>query len=110
MLDIFNLRLPCSLVSLTGTAPGLRSSGNGEEINLFARGFQYAGAQSVLMPLWTSNDASTASLLETFYKIADSEPDKGFALQQTVIEIRDRFPSPYHWAPYILRGPTGRLS
>lgn len=110
VLDTFNLRLPCSLIGLAGTAPGLRSAGNGEEINLLARSFEYAGAQSVLMPLWTSDDESTARLMETFYKIANSEADKGFALQQAIIKTRDEFPSPFHWAPYILRGSTGRPS
>ena len=109
VLDIFNLQLPCSLISLSGTGPGLRTSGKGEEINLFARGLLYAGAQSVLMPLWNVEGEPKAKFMETFYRIADREPDKALALQKATLEIRDQFPSPYHWAPYILRGATGHF-
>ena len=108
VLDLYNLRLPCSLIGLTGTGPGLHASGNGAEINILARGLEYAGAQSVLMPLWNVEGNSTAALLESFYKRADSEPDKALAFQQALGNVRDEFPLPYYWAPFILRGATGR--
>ena len=107
ILDSFNLRLPCSLISLIGTAPGLHSSGNGEEINLLARGFEYAGAKSVLMPLWASDDTAIATLLEAFYRIAHLQPDRGIALQQAAVSVREKFPCAYYWASYVLRGSAG---
>jgi CHAT domain-containing protein len=108
ILDVYNLRLPCSLLGLTGTGPGLHSSGSGAETNILARGFEYAGARSVLMPLWNVEGDSTAAFLGSFYQTADSESDKALAFQKAMADVRHEFPLPYYWASFILRGATGR--
>ncbi len=72
------------------------------------RGFEYAGARTVLLPLWNVEGQSTIQFAEAFYRIADSEPDKALAFQKAVGEIRVQFPLPYYWAGFVMRGQTGR--
>jgi CHAT domain-containing protein len=107
-LDTFHLRLPCRLMVLNGTGAGLRSSGNGEEVHVLARGLEYAGAKALLMPLWSSSDEASRSLLEGFYQRANSEPDAPMALQAAMAEVRAKYPHPFEWAPFILRGYAPR--
>jgi hypothetical protein len=108
ILDSYNLHLPYKLVGLSGTGPGLRSSGNGAEIKVLARGLQYAGAHTVLMPLWNVEGESTAFFLELFYELLIPELDNALALQKAITEVRKGYPHPYYWASFILRGAPGR--
>lgn len=108
ILDTYHLRLPCSLIGLTGTGPGLRPSGNGEEIHVLARGLEYAGAQTLLMPLWDVAGTSIDRFFTEFYTRAEFDADKPAAFQESVARVREEFPNPYYWSPYILRGKTGR--
>jgi tetratricopeptide (TPR) repeat protein len=108
ILDTYNLRLPCSLVGLSGTGADIDPAGNGNEIHALAQGLEYAGAQTVLMPLWNVPGEPLVQFLEHFYRSVSCEPDKALAFQQTVAAIRKRFRHPYYWASFILRGTTGR--
>ena len=108
ILDIYHLRLPCSLFGLTGTGPGLRPSGNGEEVHVLARGLEYAGAETLLMPLWNVSGNPPEQFLKEFYTRAESESDKPLVFQEAIAQVRKQFPNPYYWSSYILRGKTGR--
>jgi CHAT domain-containing protein len=108
LLDTYHLRLSCSLIGLTGTGPGIDPAGNGNEIHAFAQGLEYAGAQTVLMPLWNVTGGPQVEFLENFYRTVSYEKDKALAFQQTVAAVREKFSHPYHWASFILRGGTGR--
>jgi CHAT domain-containing protein/Tfp pilus assembly protein PilF len=110
ILDTYHLRLPCSLIGLAGTGPGLRPSGNGEEIHVLARGLEYAGAQTLLMPLWNVSGNPIECFLREFYTRSEFEADKPLVFQESVGRVREQFPNPYHWSSYILRGKSGRSS
>jgi CHAT domain-containing protein len=108
ILDSFHMRLPCQLMGLTGTGAGLRASGNGEEINVLARGLEYAGAKSLLMPLWNIQAEPLGIFLNSFYRRAASDPDKAKAIQDAMADVRLKHPHPFEWASFILRGYTSR--
>jgi len=83
-------------------------TGNEIEVSALAGGIEYAGAKTILMPLWQTSGQPLRLFMEVFYKMASSEPDKPLAFQKTMAEVRNRFPHPYYWAPLILRGKTSR--
>ncbi|MBI3670670.1 MAG: CHAT domain-containing protein [Acidobacteria bacterium] len=104
LFDLYHLRLPCELVTLSGCGPGLTSAGNGEELSGLVRGLLYAGAESVLNSLWNVPEASTVEFLGIFYRYLKGEPNKAVAHQQAMLELRQTYPNPYHWAPFVLNG------
>jgi len=106
ILDTYALQLPCSLVGLSGTGPGIDSAGRGSEIHALAQGLDYAGAQTLLMPLWNITGEPLRQFLESFYRGISSNEDRAFAFQQAVARTREKFPHPYHWASFVLRGSS----
>jgi tetratricopeptide (TPR) repeat protein len=108
ILDTYNLRLPCSLMGLSGSGPGIDATGDGNEIHALAQGLEYAGAQTLLMPLWNITGEPLVEFLRSCYTRLSSESDKALAFQQAVAAIREEFCHPYYWAPFVLRGRTGR--
>ena len=68
------------------------------------RGLLYAGAQGVLLTLWDVNDQSTAEFMKLFYQHMQHDPDKAKAAQYAMKEIREAYPHPFYWAPFVLVG------
>ena len=108
ILDTYHLRLPCCLIGLTGTGPGINSAGNGSEMHALAQGLEYAGAQTVLMPLWNITGEPLHRFIEDFYSRVSCAGDKALGFQQAIAAVREKFPHPYYWACFLLRGATGR--
>jgi CHAT domain-containing protein len=104
LYDLYQLKLEAELVTLSGCATGLNVVAPGDELLGLIRGFLYAGAQSLLLTLWDVNDRSTAELMTLFYRTLTDGADKASALQSAMQELRERYPHPYHWAPFTLIG------
>jgi CHAT domain-containing protein len=58
------------LVVLSACDTGAGEAQNGEGVIGLRRGFAEAGAQNLLMTLWTAADAETAELMQAFYREA----------------------------------------
>ncbi|MFW6098214.1 MAG: CHAT domain-containing protein, partial [Chloroflexota bacterium] len=113
-LDIFNLRLQASLVTLSACQTGRNVVAGGDELLGLMRAFLYAGAASLVLSLWTVEDRSTAQLMETFYQNLLQGKEKAEALRAAQSEfIADAGNGPrshlYYWAPFFLVGDMGRL-
>ena len=117
-LDIFNLRLNASLVTLSACQTGRSAVGGGDELLGLMRALLYAGAASLALTLWTVEDRSTAALMERFYRSLARGERKGNALRQAqlaFIQPEDNDPAaaayahPYFWAPFFLVGDAGPL-
>lgn len=66
------------------------------------RGFKQAGVESLLVSLWSVNDRSTSLLMSEFYRYwLEGKPVRE-ALEQAVREVREQYPQPYYWAPFVL--------
>ena len=104
LYDIFNLQLGAELTVLSACETGMSAVWEGDELLGLARGFFYAGTPSLLVSLWTVNDRSTAQLMRRFYEALQSCSTKTHALQQAMIAVKEDFPHPYYWAPFILMG------
>lgn len=106
-LDIFNLRLQASLVTLSACQTGRSVVGGGDELLGLMRAFLAAGAASLVASFWEVEDESTAELMRLFYKQLACGKTKTAALRQAQLNGLDRHP--YFWAPFFLVGDTGRL-
>ncbi|MCP4519390.1 MAG: CHAT domain-containing protein, partial [Delftia sp.] len=76
-LDIFNLPLKASLVTLSACQTGRNVVGGGDELLGLMRAFLCAGAASLLLSLWAVEDRSTAQFMETFYTKLTAGQSKG---------------------------------
>ena len=111
-LDIFNLRLNASLVTLSACQTGRNVIKGGDEIMGLTRAFLYAGAQSLLLSLWRVADQSTLQWMQHFYRQLKEHATKGEALKATqahFIHHQSAYQHPYFWAPFFLVGDSGTL-
>ena len=104
LYDLYNLRLPAELVTLSGCATGLNAIAPGDELLGLVRVLLYAGAQSLLLSLWDVHDESTAEFMKLFYRSLMDHGDKAMALQAAMKELREHYPHPYYWAPFVIIG------
>ncbi len=104
LYDLYHLKLPAELITLSGCSTGLNVIAAGDELIGLVRGLLSAGARSLLLTLWDVNDSSTAEFMKAFYSRLFARPDRALALQEAMVEVRQRYPHPYYWAPFILVG------
>jgi len=101
--EIFGLRLPGSLVVLSGCETGMGKVASGDELIGLTRAFMYAGAPQLVATLWEVEDEATALLMEEFYKGMPAKP-AAEALRQAQMSIRSRYPHPFYWASFTTFG------
>ncbi len=102
--DICSLRIPSSLVTLSGCSTGVNQVYAGDEMHGLVRGFLTAGASALVVSLWPVSDTATANLMSSFYKhLTDGLPPRS-ALRQAALEVKKDYAHPYYWAPFIFIG------
>ena len=119
-MDVFNLRLKASLVTLSACQTGRNVISGGDELLGLMRAFLSAGAASVALTLWAVEDHSTARLLESFYRKMTVGHSKGDALRNAQLQFlrqpselwgkqSEYYTHPFFWAPFFLVGDAGPL-
>jgi CHAT domain-containing protein len=104
LFDLYQLHLPSELVTLSGCGTGLNVVVGGDEQMGLKRGLLYAGARGLLLTLWDVHDASTAEFMKLFYERLEGSANKAEALRAAMAEIRESYPHPFYWAPFVLVG------
>ena len=104
LYDIYHLQLPAELIVLSGCATGLNVVTPGDELMGLVRGLLQAGAHSLVLSLWDVHDESTKDFMIAFYSRLGQGQTKAQAMQAAMVELRERYPHPYHWAPFSLIG------
>ncbi len=104
LFDLYQLRLPVELITLSGCSTGLNVVSAGDELIGLARGLMHAGAQSLILSLWDVHDKSTAKFMTVFYRLLEEGRNKPAALRGAMLALRSSYPHPYQWAPFILVG------
>jgi CHAT domain-containing protein len=108
MHEIYNLRLSADLVVLSACQTGVGKDVKGEGLIALTRGFMYAGTRRVVASLWKVDDASTAALMQNFYRCLLQEGrSPADALRQAQLKImgqNKRWSSPYYWAAFTVQG------
>lgn len=105
--DLSKLDLNADLVVLSSCESGIGRDNPDEGFASLARGFFFAGAQSVIVSLWEVEDSSTAELMALFYRGLFQEglpPAAALQKAQLAIWSNPRWASPYFWAGFVLEG------
>jgi CHAT domain-containing protein len=104
LYDLYQMRLPSKLVTLSGCATGMNFVSAGDELLGLQRGLFCAGASSLLLSLWDVHDETTAKLMEAFYATYIDSQDLAGSLQTAMKRLREENPHPYFWASFALVG------
>ncbi len=102
------------LVVLSACETGLGKLEKGEGVMSLARGFAYAGANSLVASLWKVNERSTATLFAHFYQYLGEGKTKSEALRLAKLSTlenaeSDIRQSPYYWAGFVFMGNDGEM-
>jgi CHAT domain-containing protein len=103
--EIFRMSIESSLVVLSACETALGKISSGDELISINRAFLYAGASSVVSTLWKVSDESTYLFMDDFYKNMKSQ-SLGEALRTSQLNLRNKYPHPFFWSPFILSGAT----
>ena len=76
----------------------------GERVANFARTFQHAGAQSVVVSLWEVASDEAMEYMPRFYGYLKDGKSRLEALQLARRVIKAKYPQPFFWAVVILHG------
>jgi CHAT domain-containing protein/Tfp pilus assembly protein PilF len=105
--EIYNLRLNADLVVLSACQTGLGKDVRGEGLVGLARGFMYAGAQSVAASMWKVDDVATRDFMKIFYnQMFKSRLRPAAALRAAQLEMLNttQWRAPYYWAAFVVQG------
>jgi CHAT domain-containing protein len=104
LYDLYQMRIPARLVTLSGCATGMNVVAEGDELLGLQRGLFCAGASTLLLSLWDVHDETTAELMSSFYSHFTHSNDMAGSLRIAMQAIRAKHPHPYYWAPFVLTG------
>ncbi|MDB4974048.1 MAG: hypothetical protein JWN48_2389 [Myxococcaceae bacterium] len=71
--------------------------------------FFTAGAESLVVSLWSVDDQATSELMQTFYSELARGQSRQEALSLASAAVRKKNKDPYVWAPFVLLGATTPL-
>jgi len=102
--ETYDLELSCKLVVLSACETGVSAIAPGDELIGLARGFFSAGAPSLLVSLWTVDDAATEMFMVAFYTRLRSGVTPATALREAQCALLHLYPHPFFWSPFVLLG------
>ena len=106
--DVYNLRMPVEMVSLSACETALGKFIRGEGLVGLTRGFMYAGAPRVMASLWKVEEEATAELMKTFYEgvLGKQQLRPAAALREAQIEMwrRPNRRAPFYWSAFVMQG------
>lgn len=103
--EAMNLNLDqTELVVLSACETGLGEMEAGEGVYGLQRSFLVAGAKSVIMSLFKVSDDVTQQLMVRFYQKWLDTGDKRQAFTDAKKEIRNEYPDPIYWGPFVMIG------
>ena len=112
--ELYNMQLHSQLVVLSACSTGAGNFSSGEGVMSLARGFRYAGVQSVVMTLWPVEDNSSSELMTLFYFYLAKKIPKDEALRSAKLDFLKKADPlkahPYFWAGYVDIGNTSPVS
>ena len=101
LFELYGLDLTCELAWLSACDTSVGPILAGEGAFALSRGFLVAGARDVVASLWPLRDESAAALASAFFA---GSGDPAVRLRAAKLTLRERWPEPHHWAPFVLLG------
>lgn len=113
--DLYNYDLNADLVVLSACETGIGKLQKGAGMLSLARGFNYAGASSLVTTQWKIDDESSSILMEVFYHNLAKGQAKNIALQNAKLDYLKTTDDvmlrhPYYWAGFVLTGNTSAVT
>ena len=102
--DAYDLRLRCSLVTLSACETGINAVTPGDELLGLVRGFLAAGAPALLVSLWPVDDATTVQFMQHFYTAWLGGATLAGAHRAAQCALLAQSPHPFYWSPFVLFG------
>ena len=102
--DICETQIDAELVVLSACGTGLNKVFAGDEILGLARGFLTAGAASLVVSLWTVNDAAASRLMQDLYFEMQRGHAPAASLRQAQLNSIAKNEHPYLWSPFVFIG------
>ncbi|MGB9616156.1 MAG: tetratricopeptide repeat protein [Desulfomonilaceae bacterium] len=103
--EVMGLKMNADVVALTACQTGLGKELAGEGVMSMGRAFQFVGARTVLMSLWSVAEQSSVTLVEEFFRQLKDGKGKLQALESARNRIRrEGYDHPFFWAAFVLVG------
>ncbi|WP_299767091.1 CHAT domain-containing tetratricopeptide repeat protein [uncultured Dokdonia sp.] len=106
--ELYTYQNNAELIVLSACNTTIGDIAPGEGVMSLARGFFYAGANTVVSSLWETNDKATSKVMTSFYTYLKEGNSKSDALYKAKLDYISSSnlsnQSPYYWAPFILIG------
>jgi tetratricopeptide (TPR) repeat protein len=102
--DVLRLDLDGAIVTLSACESARNQVLAGDELIGLARGFLGAGASTLVASLWLVRDETTAWMMEDWYARLHDGANRTAALREAQLALKERYPHPYYWAPFVLMG------
>ena len=102
--EMFGLSLDkTSMVVFSACETGKVEATNSNEVLGMIRALLYAGANTLVLSYWKVDSASTALWMETFHRVAQTNPPAE-AARQALLAVKNRpeFAHPYFWSAFML--------
>lgn len=103
--ELFELDLANDLIMLNSCESGSGTYLQGSGIMGISRALRYAGANSLVLNLWSVNDMMASEFAVQFYKNINSGKSKAEALRLAKLHfLKEKNANPHFWGPYMLIG------
>ena len=102
LADIGQIPVGSRLLTLSACNTGSNVAVGADELLGLMRGFLTSGARSLLLALWEIDDRSTGQFMREFYTRLVDGSSLTEAFRQATKALRNKYPHPYYWAPFLL--------